>query len=114
MREQLDHIVMMATRPNVVVQVVPLAVGAYHGLSGSLTLLSFPEPDDKDIAYIEHFMGALKLEKPDDIRRARMAFDRIRSQALGSDESMRLLERMRGSCKSPVDLGSPTSPERDG
>lgn len=94
MRAQLRHIVEQAALPNVTVQVMPTAAGAHHGMTGSFTLLSFPSPDDADIAYLEHSMGGLRVEKPEEVHRASLVFDQLRSAALSPDESMRLIKRI--------------------
>jgi hypothetical protein len=50
MRDQLLHLAEMARRPNIVLQVVPAAAGAYEGLRGPFILASF-DSGASDVAY---------------------------------------------------------------
>jgi hypothetical protein len=52
MRDQFQHIVMLAELPNVTVQVVPRSVGPYDGPRGSFVLASFPDVEEPDIEVI--------------------------------------------------------------
>lgn len=92
MRAQLRHIVDMSVLPNVSVHVVPTAVGAYYGMISSMTILSFTEPDDPSMVYVEHVLGSLRLEKADDVRRATLMFDQLRASALSHQESVHFIE----------------------
>ncbi|MGH3863309.1 helix-turn-helix domain-containing protein [Actinokineospora sp.] len=94
MQEQLAHIVMVAELENVTFQVIPPGIGAHAGLSGSFTVLSFPSPADPAIVYVEHIAGSVEVEKEQEVRSARLAFDQLASLALSHDESVRLVDRM--------------------
>lgn len=50
MAGQLDHLVAMGARPNITIQVVPEAAGAYAGLSGAFAVANIP--GEADIAYL--------------------------------------------------------------
>lgn len=93
-RAQLHHIAERAALPNVTVHLMPTDVGAHHGMTGSFTVLSFPDPDDPDIAYVEHSLGGLRVEKPEEVHRARLVHDQLRAAALSPDESVRVIERI--------------------
>src|SRR5207302_445485 len=43
MRAQLEHLLRLSTKDNVVVRVIPASVGVHPGLEGSFLLLTFPE-----------------------------------------------------------------------
>src|SRR5690606_41793344 len=63
MREQLEALVTAATtRPTVSIQVLPYTAQEHAGLDGRFTILSFPDPADPDIAYVEGTMGDVYLE----------------------------------------------------
>jgi transcriptional regulator with XRE-family HTH domain len=91
MRDQLEHLCIMAEVPGVTLQVVPLAGGSHDGMSGGFILLSFPHPDDPELLYIAHITGALHIEDADELRKARLAFDSLQAQALGPTESIELI-----------------------
>jgi hypothetical protein len=94
MQEQLAHIVMVAELDNVTFQVMPPGIGVHSGLAGSFAVLSFPALDDPDIVYVEHIAGSVEIEKEDEVRSARLAFDQLASLALSHDDSVRLVDRM--------------------
>ncbi|HEY1968576.1 MAG TPA: helix-turn-helix transcriptional regulator [Pseudonocardia sp.] len=91
---QLRHLVEAAALDTVTVQVVPTSVGMRAAWGSGFTILDFGELDEPDIAYVEHALGALFLEKSDDVARARLVFDRVRADALGPAESLALIERL--------------------
>jgi transcriptional regulator with XRE-family HTH domain len=75
MRGQLSHLLELAERPNVTIQVVPFAVGAHPAMAGSFTLLQFQEV--RDIAFVEHQAGSLYLDEGDETPYVRMYEDLI-------------------------------------
>ncbi|MGI5129082.1 helix-turn-helix domain-containing protein [Pseudonocardia sp. CA-107938] len=57
MRAQLDHLLEMAERPNVTLQVMPDAVPVHDGIAGKLILFDFA--DAQSIGYVEYADGAV-------------------------------------------------------
>lgn len=94
MRDQLDHMVLMAELPTVTLQVLPLAGGPHDAMNGSFALLAFPEPDDPELLFVEYITGALHIENDDELRKARLVFDQLRAQALGPAESIELISEL--------------------
>jgi transcriptional regulator with XRE-family HTH domain len=88
LRAQLHHVIEAAALPAVTLQVLPAAVGAHAGLASPVTVLSFEHIGEPDIAYVEHTLGSLRLEKETDVGRARLVIDRLRSAALDPEESV--------------------------
>jgi transcriptional regulator with XRE-family HTH domain len=88
MRAQLDHVVELAAQPNITLQVLPFSAGAHAGIDGSFYIISFPDPADPDVVYIENTTSDLYLEDADAIRRYDQLFDRLRAAALDPDESV--------------------------
>jgi transcriptional regulator with XRE-family HTH domain len=91
MRMQLERLVESAGQPNITVQVLPFSAGAHAGVEGSVLLMSFPEPSDPDVAYVEGLMGSIFLEKSDEIARCTLAFDHLRATALSPDDSVAMI-----------------------
>lgn len=91
MRDQLSALLEATERPNVTLQVVPYAKGAHAGLDGCFTILSFPDPADPDIAYVDGTMGDVYIESAEAITQHRNRFERIESEALSPAESVRLI-----------------------
>jgi transcriptional regulator with XRE-family HTH domain len=96
LREQLDHLLMAAELDNVTLQVLPTAVGAHPALASGFTVLHFGDLGEPDIAYVEHALGAVQLEKEEDVALARLKFDQLRSLALDPAASQALIERAAG------------------
>lgn len=92
MREQLGHLVRMAERPNIGVQVVPNAVGAHASMTGPFTILTYPSPDDPSLVYVEQSAtGDLFLEKTEEVDRYRLKYDHICASALSADATVEYL-----------------------
>lgn len=91
MAAQLESLVIATERPNVTIQVLDYKSGAHAGLDGRFTILSYPDPLDPDIAYVEGTMGDVYLESAQETDQHRVRFDRITAAALPPEESARLL-----------------------
>lgn len=57
MATQLNHLLDVARRPNLTIQIIPLALGAHAGLRGSFVYLQFNEEGDPDVVYMENRRG---------------------------------------------------------
>jgi Domain of unknown function (DUF5753)/Helix-turn-helix domain len=94
MADQLRALVVAAERPNVTIQVLSYEMGANAGLDGRFTLLSYPDPDDPDIAYVEGTMGNVYVESTEEIGQHVERFRRIRTAALSPEESIELISHV--------------------
>lgn len=88
MREQLDHLVRSAARPNITVQVLPFSAGAHVAMEGSFTILGYDEPADPDVVFAENAAGGLFLEKDEELQRYHYIFDHLRATAMPPEESV--------------------------
>lgn len=95
MVEQLDHLLAMAELPHVTIQVIPFDVGAHGALSGPLFILSFPEDDEPDSAYVESLAGMHTVEKPDLVSALSAVWDGAAGAALPPDESVTFIRSAR-------------------
>ena len=93
-REQLAHLAAAAELDSVTLHVLPTTVGAHAGLASGFTILNFGDLGEPDIAYVEHSLGALFLDKEGDMARARLAFERIESSALTPADSLAMIRRV--------------------
>ncbi|WP_432118236.1 helix-turn-helix domain-containing protein [Streptomyces sp. bgisy032] len=93
MREQLAHLVEMAQRPNVTVQVVPLSVTNASAPAIPVTYLRFGGLDLPDVVYLEHIKSANFLEDRDETEEYRIALDRLADEALKPRDSLALLRQ---------------------
>ncbi len=91
MHDALVHLAEMSRRPCVVVQVIPSVNGANAGLAGAF-----------DIASADGMPETLRTEAVEDqttekrslVRKAAVAFDRVRGDALPRDASRELIMRV--------------------
>ncbi len=87
MAAQLTKILKMSALPNVVVQVLPFEQGAHPGLDTNFTIFELPEGPAPDVVYVEGHMGAIYLERPDDLKRSHEVFRRLQSIALSPEDT---------------------------
>ena len=91
MKHQLERLLAVADLPRVELQVLPFGAGAHAAMDGSFSLLTFPEPRDPRVVYVEYMTGALYIEKPSDTERYKLAVDHLRASALSMDASRALI-----------------------
>jgi hypothetical protein len=93
-RGQLLHLIEMARRPNVTLQVVSFDVGAHAAAGGPFTILRFSEPDLPDIVYLEHLTNALYLDNKRDTADYLAIMDNLCIQAQSPTETASFLQRI--------------------
>lgn len=89
---QLRHLVEMAKRPRVTVQVVPLAAGPHPGLEGPFMIMEFES--DPTLVYLENRVQSIFLEEPPHIQSYRLAWERILARALPARRSAELIAEL--------------------
>jgi transcriptional regulator with XRE-family HTH domain len=94
MRGQLEHLLDMAAKPVVTMQVLPFSCGAHAGHMGPFSILEFPNRTDSEVAYVESVAGYLYLEKDREVRTRVEAFDRLRAAALSPSASVDLIAQV--------------------
>ncbi|MGH3437685.1 MAG: helix-turn-helix domain-containing protein [Sciscionella sp.] len=87
-QRQLRRLCEWAALPHVTLQIVPFGVGAHPGMEGPFLILSFPEPADPDVVYVENTTTGVYLEEQSDVKTYTLMFDHLRASALGPDESL--------------------------
>jgi len=93
MREQLGHLLALAERPHVTIQVLPFSKGAHAAAVGSFAILRGPTPD-LDVVYVDLLSGGLFMEKPQELGRYRLAFEYLSAQALDLESSTDIVHRI--------------------
>jgi hypothetical protein len=66
-------------------------------VASGFSILNFGELGEPDMAYVEHALGALSLDKDGDVARAKLTFERVLSDALDPAESLEQVRRLAGS-----------------
>lgn len=99
MARQLHHLCDMAALPHVTLQIVPFSAGAHPGMEGPFLILSFPEPADPDVVYVENTTTGVYLELQEDIRTYTLMFDHLRAAALSPEDSLAMITTMAERCE---------------
>lgn len=92
-RGQLQHLMEMAQRPNITLQVVPLHVGGPAAVSGAFTILRSAEPGLPDVVYLEHLASACYLDKERETVGYLALMDSLCVEAASPEVSMSFLRR---------------------
>lgn len=95
-RVQRDHLIRQASLPNVTLQVLPQASGLHQGLRGALTLLSFSDTTEPDIAFCESALGWSDTQDTEQTAGARRMLDRLAALALSPADSLELMNDQAG------------------
>jgi transcriptional regulator with XRE-family HTH domain len=89
MHDQLAHLTGLAERPNISVYVVPSGIGAHAGLGGALNLAS--GDGGPDVLHMDGTPEGTTTESRSLVRKAAVAFERIRGYALPCAQSRDLI-----------------------
>jgi transcriptional regulator with XRE-family HTH domain len=94
MRAQLAHLLECAAMRNVELQLMPTGRGAHSGLHGGMVLLE--STDRKQYAYVETQDVVSVRSDRKEVSEFWLRYGMLRTQALSTEESVRLIERMAG------------------
>jgi Domain of unknown function (DUF5753)/Helix-turn-helix domain len=94
MREQLERLIDAARLPSVVLQVLPVSVGAHPAMAGAFSILRFADRDLPDIVYVEHLTNAQYLDKRDDVNPYLHVMDSISMRAAPPPKTVDILSRI--------------------
>lgn len=92
-REQLEHLLTMAERPNITVQVIPFAAGGYGTMNGSFVVVDYPEPDATPGVYLEYPAGGAWVDNEEDVKRFTTMFDEVARLALTPANTTTLIKK---------------------
>ncbi|GAA1500822.1 helix-turn-helix transcriptional regulator [Kitasatospora kazusensis] len=91
MADQLYQLLDLGERPNINLQVISFEHGAHPGMTGTFSLMEFPESADSTVVYFEGVTSDLYLEKEADVRRYTNLYDHLRAAALSVADSRSLI-----------------------
>jgi len=91
MYHQIGHLIDMARRPDVTIQILPFTAPWRPILYGSFSIVWFPDPVVPDMVYAETLGGTRCLSKPDETARYSRTLARLLPQAASPLESMAIL-----------------------
>ncbi|SPF02791.1 helix-turn-helix domain-containing protein [Streptomyces sp. MA5143a] len=93
-RELIDHVLEVAQWRNIEIQVMPQVRETHAGLDGPMRLLETTE--NRWYGYCEGQRGGILVSDAKEVSVLQRRYARMRSQALTSEDSVSLLQRMRG------------------
>ncbi|MCC3332665.1 helix-turn-helix domain-containing protein [Nocardia abscessus] len=91
LREQIEHLLAMAERPSIRIQVLPYSAGGHSAAGGPFSILRFPEPELADIVYTEQLTSSLYFDKQRDVELYMSVMNRLSVEALSPVDSVRFL-----------------------
>ncbi|MEU9351417.1 helix-turn-helix transcriptional regulator [Streptomyces griseoloalbus] len=96
MRAQIDHLIEVQRLPHVTLQIMPFANGPHPAMrAGSFQLFRFRARELPDVVYLNGLVGAVYLDKGDDVVVYREALDRVGAQATPKKRTEAVLGRIR-------------------
>lgn len=94
MKEQLGHLLELASLTNVLLQVIPFSAGAHPGtLTGPFIVLSFGDHADPDVVYLESHADPY-LDRQADVSRYINTFDHLRSAAISVAQTKAMIRNL--------------------
>ncbi|MGY2056550.1 helix-turn-helix domain-containing protein [Nocardia gipuzkoensis] len=91
LREQIEHLLVMADRPSIRIQVLPYSAGGHSAAGGPFSILRFREPELADIVYTEQLTSSLYFDKQRDVELYMSVMNRLSVEALSPVDSVRFL-----------------------
>lgn len=95
MRRQIRHLIELASRDNVTIEIVPFSAGINRAMQGPFTVFEFPGAEDDDVLYLENTRGMwISRDDPEEIVDYREIFEELRGMSLGEEGSVEFLRRL--------------------
>jgi Domain of unknown function (DUF5753)/Helix-turn-helix domain len=87
MRAQIEHLMRERDRANIVIQILPFSAGEHPAMVGPFAMLTFIDPADQGVVNVENVMGALALEKAEELRDYEDVWGAIQAKAASPEDS---------------------------
>jgi transcriptional regulator with XRE-family HTH domain len=88
MQGQLKHLLDLAGRPNITIQIMPFQAGGHSAAGGAFSILRFAEPDLPDVVYLEQLTSSLYLDKPEVVDSYLKVMERVCMEAATPADSL--------------------------
>ncbi|MGW3955892.1 helix-turn-helix domain-containing protein [Streptomyces sp. NPDC004752] len=96
MRAQIDHLIEVNRLPQVTLQIMPFANGPHPAMrAGAYHIFRFRAPELPDIVYLNGLVGAVYLDRSDDVVVYRESLDRLGAQAAPASKTEAVLGAIR-------------------
>jgi transcriptional regulator with XRE-family HTH domain len=90
MSKQIRHLVDLAERPNITINVLPASVAEHPGLLGQFVIMEFAA--DPTVVYVEDRTTGLFLDDPEKVSLYKLTAEKLTDLALDEQRSARLLQ----------------------
>jgi len=94
MAKQVRHLIDLAERPKVTINVIPASVAEHPGLLGQFLIMEFAS--DPTVVYVEDRTTGLFLDDPDKVALYKLTSEKLTGLALDEGRSVRLLRSIAG------------------
>jgi transcriptional regulator with XRE-family HTH domain len=91
MRMQIEHMIELSSRPNVVIQVMPFNASLRVAFDASFTIMTFPNQADPDVVSVGYPTGMLLIEDLTEVDQYNTLFQHLQAAALSPDDSVALM-----------------------
>jgi transcriptional regulator with XRE-family HTH domain len=88
MSDQLDHLATLAALPNVIIQILPFAVGGHPAMTTPYVIVGFTDVADEPVVYLDNLTVGHAFEEPDHVARYGELHERLRAMALSPTRSV--------------------------
>jgi hypothetical protein len=103
MQRQIRHLIELASRDNVTIEIVPFEAGIHRGMQSPFLVLEFPDAGDDDVLFLESPRGDwINRDDPEEIVNYREIFEELRHISLGQSS----VEFLRGLLDEMIDEGT--------
>ncbi|MFW5416003.1 helix-turn-helix domain-containing protein [Nocardiopsis sp. CNT-189] len=100
MKEQLEHLAYMTTRPHIALHVLPFSAGMHAASLGSFTIMDFPDPSDPSLAHTENPTSILFVEEETELRRYEAMWREAHNASLTVKQSVEFIKQIASSLES--------------
>ncbi|WP_329256059.1 MULTISPECIES: helix-turn-helix transcriptional regulator [Actinoallomurus] len=91
MPRQLAHLLELARRPDITIELIPFEKGAHFGMRGEFTVLGF-EMGPPGVLYLENTQRSVTVTDSEEVAEYLEAFDHLRQLALREDETIEFIK----------------------
>lgn len=90
MSDQLLHVLNLAARDTVIIQVVPFGAGEHAGFAGAAFVLA--SVNGSEVAYVDNALRGDVIERPEDVASIRRLWQKLSAKALPEEQSLKMVK----------------------
>jgi transcriptional regulator with XRE-family HTH domain len=94
MQRQLRHLIEVAKKPTIAMEIIPFAAGMHLGMKGAFEIIEFADPSDSGIVFLESPRGDIIIDDAEETLSYRKVFETLRKSSLDPSDSLALLGRI--------------------